>query len=225
MPVRTALPLLALAGFSTLASSVHGGNVAAPISCSFGAFVEEHDPAGLNVRAAPSSSAKVLGKLPPVWVDPERGHRTRVEVEITAAQNGWFRIRNAVDNEDMSGRPARPLYQGDGWVSGSKLIVKSQAKVGRERPSSKAAEVLRVGDDESFDNDVMMNAGRLVDCAGVWARLEFAQDRLKKADAADLQVAPAARQGLPPGRFRAWVNRICAIQETSCSGFDAANEE
>ena len=33
-----------------------------------------------------------------------------------------------------------------------------------------------------------------------------------------LTIAPAAKAGAEAGRFRAWVDRICATQETSCDG-------
>jgi hypothetical protein len=33
-----------------------------------------------------------------------------------------------------------------------------------------------------------------------------------------LQVSPVARAGQPKGRFRAWLDQICGIQETTCDG-------
>jgi len=96
--------------------------------------------------------------------------------------------------------------------------VKSQADVGRARPSPKAPVVLRIGDNETFDNDVVIEAGRLADCNGKWAQVEFADQRFAAKDRSSLKIDAAARAGLPPGRFRAWVDRLCGIQETSCDG-------
>lgn len=229
--LRNAALLLATAGFATLASCAGTGDKAsastaaepAASTCSFGAFVAETDPAGLNVRASPNATAKVLGKLPPTFIEPSAGYGVRVEVEVVGARNGWFLIRNASDNEALTDRPARPMFSGEGWVSGSKLTVKSQADTGRAQPNLKAKAVLRIGDNETFDNDVLVEAGRLADCNGKWAQVEFADQRFPGKDRSSLKIDAAARTGLPPGRFRAWVNRICGIQETSCDGL--AGEE
>ncbi|MCW7538998.1 SH3 domain-containing protein [Aquabacterium sp. A7-Y] len=213
--LRLAVSLLACATLAGCAAAAP----ASPRACSFGAFVEETDSAGLNVRAAPNASAAVLGTLPPTWADAfAGGFQVRVEVEVTAAADGWFRIRHARDNEELTGRSARPVYGGEGWVSGRKLVVKSQATGGRARPASGAPVVLRLGEGDSFDNDTMVAAGRLVGCDGVWALVEYADDRLPAEVRGALHVAPAARSGLPAGRFRAWVDQVCALQETSCDG-------
>lgn len=232
--LRNAALLLATTSFATLASCAGAsephtasspsvtGSVAS--TCSFGAFVAETDPAGLNVRAAPSATAKVLGKLPATIVEASMGYGVRVEVEVIGARNGWFLIRNARDNEALTNSPPRPMYSGEGWVSGSKLTVKSQADVGRAQPNLKAKPVLRVGDDETFDNDILVEAGHLADCTGKWAQVEFADQRFPPKDRSTLKIDATARSGLPAGRFRAWVNRICAIQETSCDGLANDND-
>ncbi|WP_431262966.1 hypothetical protein ACQ859_23215 [Roseateles chitinivorans] len=213
--------LLATACAASLANGAPTTPVERPASaCAFGAFVAETDPAGLNVRAAPNATASILGKLPPTFVDPstEFPIHVRVEVDVIGTRNGWFLIRNAQDNEALTERPARPMFTGEGWVHGGRLTVKSQADVGRARPSPKSAAVLRFHDDATFDNDAFIDAGRLTDCRGRWAQVEFSDQRFP-SDARDaLRVDPSTRSGLPPGRFRAWVNRICAIQETSCDG-------
>ncbi|WP_431256836.1 SH3 domain-containing protein [Roseateles chitinivorans] len=231
-PLRNAALLLATAGFASLASCASGppkneaaatvAAASAPVTaCNFGAFVAESDPAGLNVRAAPSLSAKVLGKLPRTFVEPSAGYGVRIEVEVAGARNGWFLIRNAQDNDALTGQPPRRLYSGEGWVSGSKLTVKSQADVGRAQPGPQSAAVLRIGDNQTFDDDDTIEAARLVDCKGTWAQLEFADQRFPADMRATLKVERAAREGLPAGRFRAWVDRVCAIQETSCPSLGA----
>lgn len=192
--LRNAALLLATAGFATLASCASAGEHPRVLSqsavagtCSFGAFVAETDPAGLNVRAAPSASAKVIGKLPPTFIEASMGYGVRVEVEVKGASNGWFLIRNARDNEALTNGPPRPMYSGEGWVSGSKLTVKSQADIGRAQPDLKAKAVLRVGDNETFDNDVLIEAGRLADCSGKWAQVEFADQRFPPQDRSTLK--------------------------------------
>lgn len=216
---KPAFRALAALVASTLAGTALASSpTSARSQCEIGAFVQETDPAGLNVRAAPNAKAKILGKLLPVHVDPEQGYRTRAEVEVVASDNGWFLIRNARDNADMTGQPERPMYKGEGWVSGSRLIVKSQANVGRAAPLASAPEVLRFRDGDTFDSSAMMDGGRLAACMGKWAQVEFSDGRLPAEIREKLQVSPPARQGLPAGRFRAWVDKICDLQETSCSG-------
>lgn len=61
--IRLALTLSTGAALCSAANA--SGGPPEPTSCNFAAFVEETDPAGLNVRAEPSASAKVLGTLPP----------------------------------------------------------------------------------------------------------------------------------------------------------------
>ncbi len=217
--LRTASTLLAaLAGCAAFASAAHAsGGPLEPASCRFPAFVEETDPAGLNVRAAPSSTSPVLGTLPPVWADGS-GWQVRIRVTVIAASNGWFRIRNAADDETLTGQPARPVYAGEGWVHGRKLVVKSQAMAGRTRPSEDAPASVKFKDESTFDSDGAIDAGRPVDCRGGWVLMDYAEARFPADLRPLLQVSPSARTGLPKGRFRAWLDRMCGIQETSCDG-------
>lgn len=212
------------AGASTAAASTSNAatvRTAAPSqSCAFTAFVEDEDPAGLRVREAPDAKARILGSLPPVWTDGD-GMRVRVSVKVTESARGWFKIRDAFDDESLTGQPARTLYGGEGWVSGRMLVVKSQAQVGRQRPDAKAPVSVRLKDDASFDGNSTIRAGRLVGCQGAWAQVEFDESRLSEEIRPLVQVLPAAREGQPKGRFRTWLNQLCAIQETSCDG-DAA---
>ncbi|ALV08969.1 hypothetical protein DES44_4698 [Roseateles depolymerans] len=186
-------------------------------SCSFTAFVEDQDPAGLRVREAPDAKARILGTLPPVWTDGD-GMRVRVSVKVTEAAHGWFKVRDAFEDTSLTGQPARPLYAGEGWVSGRMLVVKSQAQVGRQRPDAKAPVSVRLQEDASFDGNSTIRAGRLVGCQGQWAQVEFDESRLSDEIKPLVQVLPAARAGQPRGRFRTWLDQICAIQETTCDG-------
>lgn len=189
---------------------------AAQTACAFGAFVNETDPAGLNVRAGPGTAYPVLGTLPPIKLsadDPPL--RARVEVQVTAGADGWFRIAGAQDNEALLDAAARPMFKGTGWVSGRKLTVKSQATVGRQRPDAKSPAVLISKDGMGFDSDAFLEHGRLVACAGQWAQVEYAADSELRAG---LQIKPAATAGVEAGRVRAWVDHLCALQETSCDG-------
>lgn len=191
---------------------------AGQVACSFGAFVSETDPEGLNVRAGPGTSHKVLGTLPPVKLsgdDPPV--RAMVEVEVSAGANGWFRIAKARDNEMLTDAAPRPMFKGSGWVSGRKLTVKSQASAGRQRPDAKAPAILSGQDGASFDGDAFVQNGRVLGCSGKWVLVEYGLPADSEV-LTGLTIAPAAKAGAEAGRFRAWVDRICATQETSCDG-------
>jgi hypothetical protein len=221
------LPTLIVASIASVWSVAPAGAQQRPIeaptgetACAIGAFVTETDPAGLNVRSGPGTSFGIVGRLPPVTLSKEiDGLSVMVEVEITASAKGWFRIRNARDNAQLTGAAERAMYGGRGWVSGQKLTAKTQSPAGRAQPNETAAIVLGTEAGLTLDNDGLRAAGRLIGCQGKWALLEFGPLPAGDALGQRLDIAPAAQSGLPQGRFRAWLNQICAIQETSCSGF------
>lgn len=191
--------------------------------CAFGAFVQEDDPAGLNVRAAPSTSGRLLGTLPPSFSSADNpGFKVRIEVDVTGQDNGWFHVQHARDNEQLTGQAARQVFGGDGWVSGRKLTVKSQATQGRAAPDAKSAPVLALGDGEGFDNDAFVGASHLLGCQGAWALIELDAGKLPDDVRAQLKVSPGGPAGATAAHPRAWVNRVCGVQETTCDG-DAAN--
>jgi Bacterial SH3 domain len=186
--------------------------------CAFGAFSIESDPAGLNVRQAPSLSSKVIGVLPPAIKNSELDNYTvKTELDVVGSHNGWIKIAHAGDNTMLTGKPARPVFSGSGWVSGRKLTVKSQASFGYAEPNIKSPYVLQTSEG-SFDNDELMQAGQMISCQNNWALMEFSQDKLSAETYESLSIAASARKGLAKGHFRAWLYQLCGIQETSCSG-------
>lgn len=226
-PARKRFPMLAAAIIASAWSLAAAGAQERPIeappgetTCAIGAFVTETDPAGLNIRSGPGTGFGVIGRLPPVTLSKEiDGLSVMVEVEITASAKGWLRIRNARDNTQLTGAPKRAMHGGRGWVSGQKLTVKTQSPAGRAQPSEKAAIVLGTETGLTLDNDALRATGRLIGCQGKWALIEYGPLPAGDVLGQRLDIAPAARSGLPQGRFRAWLNQICALQETSCSGF------
>lgn len=187
--------------------------------CTFGAFVNETDRNGLNVRQAPSVKARILGTLPPVRMTAELGSfRIKAEVEVLGSSDGWFLVRGGRDNTVLTNLPPRPAFSGTGWVSGSKLTVKSQATQGLATPNAGAAVAVRMEDGSSFDSDGVVDASRLVACSGQWALVEMRLDDLPEDLRRQVQASQVATEGLPAGRIRAWFNALCALQETSCSG-------
>lgn len=183
------LGLWALTLFVPLSANAEAG----ASGCEIGGFVIDADPSGLNVRELPSAKSKKLGVLQPP-LTTEDGIPAHIEVEIRASKNGWFKIRNARDNSALNTGKQRKPYSGEGWVSGQGLAVKSQSRQAYEKPS-KGSKVLLATDMPEWDS--IQGAPKLLDCQGKWARIEIETEQRK---------------------VRAWVNQICDIQETSCSG-------
>jgi len=101
--------------------------------CDLGAWSEDRDPRGLNVRAEPQVKSRVLGTLPPPYRlklggaenTPDGGWLT--EFRIIGFRDGWFLIEGAKppgkDYEDEKKYPksAPKPYPGRGWVAASKV--------------------------------------------------------------------------------------------------------
>jgi SH3-like domain-containing protein len=81
--------------------------------CDVKAYVIDQDPHGMNVRSAPSNTAKVIGNLPTVKAEG-------VEVHITGSSGDWVRIDRAQEQGTDDGRI---LFKGAGWVYAPLLAV------------------------------------------------------------------------------------------------------
>jgi hypothetical protein len=101
--------------------------------CDLGAWSEDRDPNGLNVRSEASLKARVLGTLPPPYRlkmggsenTPEGGWLT--EFRIIGFKDGWFLIEGATppgkeyEDEKKYPRNAPKPYAGRGWVAANKV--------------------------------------------------------------------------------------------------------
>jgi hypothetical protein len=191
------------------AAGARGGDVevpAAQTSCSLEGWAVDRDPRGLNVRAAPSAQARVLGTLPPLSVDEDRAD-FGIPFRITASRAGWLRIEGAHDDPARSGVPARPTYAGSGWISGGFVRFKVQSAHGHRAADAASERIVDLGDDALTD---MAALTRVLACSGSWALVEFVQE--KRRDPA----TQALRDEADRAPRRAWFRGVCANQETTC---------
>jgi hypothetical protein len=171
--------------------------------CNFNAWSSDTDPKGLNVRSAPSSSAPIVGVLPPPESSEESGPDSKFasEFHVAEARNGWFRIENAkrwADTISGSNQKSAPLPSG--WISGKKIYVTIFSETGFSAPDAVKSDILWRGD----WSDLQSSMTGMIDCKGEWAKVTYLT---------------------PKGTKSAWFRGICAIQETTCgAAWDSAAE-
>lgn len=105
------------AGTCTVARPACAQPPSAPTSCSVSAHLSDPDPAGTNVRAGPSATARVVAHIP--HERAEGGDSFAPELEIVGFARGWAKVR-AVRFADY-GEGETLLFDGPGWISGRLL--------------------------------------------------------------------------------------------------------
>ena len=160
--------------------------------CSFSGWSSDPDPRGLNVRAEPSATARIVGTLPP----PERGEDIEVDFgatfDVVGSRDGWFLIQNARRWSQQGGPSTLP----SGWISGRYLTFQLMTDKAFAAPDPSAPVVVT-----SFQEDGGLSQFRYrhpTACRGEWVRLRV-----------------AGRDGR---EREGWVRGICGIQETTCDG-------
>ena len=103
MCCRAAAFILALMAFSAEPAIAAQGN----ITCNLSAFVADPDPNGMNVRAAPSTRARVLQVIP---------NNSSGVAAVREQRGTWFRVTVITDAETDA-----TLFRGEGWVHSSLL--------------------------------------------------------------------------------------------------------
>jgi len=165
--------------------------------CETRAYLNDPDPKGTNVRAAPNGKAAVIGQLPPRAPMPgDDSEIVGVEFEIAGSKDGWLLVHN----------PDRGSFKGPGWIYGGLV---SGTIGGRQLLASPAgnAKVLAelhhagetgVGPDSFEVMQVHACQGRFVEVT--------------------IRLAPsiAPYPGLPKQPMRGWVRKLCSTQLTTC---------
>jgi hypothetical protein len=159
---------LALLGAGLLAASAArapqaAAKAAGDTACDLTLDVIDPDPNGLNVRATPSLSGKVITQLKPTseWT----------EVHVAAQRGDWLRINHAdsVDDEALGGMSE--TWAGSGWVHRAGLGVSElstgEGTVLRAAPDDDSAIVRRIVGPDAEPKQV-----RVLGCRGKWLQVE-----------------------------------------------------
>ena len=146
------LGALPLAAAASAASSASGSPESQSAPCDISAYVTDQDPNGLNVRAGPSGTARVLRKV-------DNSASSGV-ARIRGRSGAWYRVSRIVDAETDS-----TLFSGDGWVHGSLLglDVANGDPTLYARPSARGPVLARLTADQS--------GVTLIGCEGRWAKV------------------------------------------------------
>lgn len=178
--------------------------------CSFGALIDDPDPSGLEVRAAPDRNAAVLGRvLPTTYL--EKVTRVRTEVTVIGFRKGWFLVEAGpymAANEPSHGQ--NKPYIGRGWVAGDKLTAELLRDMLKQGPSETSANVvnLRVEDSNGQISDAQtVKMRRILACSGDWVHVEIG---LLKG------MKPLVKTAVQNGAVRGWSNGTCIQELTTC---------
>lgn len=173
--------------------------------CSLGAWSNDSDPRGLNVRAMPDSRAKVLGIVPPPRAMPKDRDAgsgpIKAEFRIIGFRNGWFLIENIEApgvRYDVSYPQHLPQpFKGRGWVN-ARLVGAAYANGGLPEGRLYLSPHADAGHLEAHDaggNPIGADGSpaRILACSGWWGLVE-------------------TREGQ-----RGWKRTLCSNQVTNCS--------
>jgi hypothetical protein len=179
------VPLVAVVAGVALAPLSADPASAATSGCNVRGYGIDADSAGLNVRATPSTSGKVVGKLfsSP---DEETNQSTGPWFTITGVSNGWVKVRGA-DSTTVAADSAteKQNYQGAGWVSAARVTVSLATPadetyfIKREHKAyAKPSFRSKVVEDWATTNARLQyqNLGTdplIVDCSGRWVKLKY----------------------------------------------------
>lgn len=174
--------------------------------CAMSGWSLDTDPRGLNVRAGPGASAKILGAVPPPLNFTEKDRSEfgvgvlRAEFRIVGYRAGWF----LVEGISAPGAPygakypakAAQAFKGRGWVS-SGMVGAAQGNMGAMQGRLyRAPHADALFDIATDANDKPYGAGsevaHLRACSGGWG---FVETR---------------------GGSRGWTRGMCSNQVTTC---------
>jgi hypothetical protein len=170
-------------------------------------YLDDPSPSGRAVHARPSSSSRILGRIAPPERDESGGNGIAAGFDILAGRGGWLLVEGAGDDPVLTGKPARAMYSGRGWIRGEGVRVGLQASQAFARPSHSSALVV-----EAPGHGLDAMAG-IVACDGAWVLARWSTDPPPSLRYRRSAIVPGG-----PHMVEGWATGICNIQETSCDG-------
>lgn len=161
-------------------------------TCEFGAYANDPDPAGANVRSGPSLKHSVIGVLKAEEPDGD-DYVFTPEFRVTAFQDGWFQIGDAVVGQYGDG-PERTVFQGPGWISAKLVGFDIQDWHLYEAPSTSSA--VR-HDLQDWWSNSLITVSAIHDCQGGFINVTITNESGESATG--------------------WATNLCGNQATTCS--------
>lgn len=162
-----------------------------------GGWSEDLDPAGLNVRAGPSPTAAVVGKLPRSKFIKDEDRMVPTTFDIVEVRDGWVRIENVIAPEHYFGDASRTPRLPSGWISGHYVGFDLQSEKAFAEPDPRSPMVASSWETPS-GVDHPLAYRNLLECRGKWVKMVFT-DYLARE-----------REG--------WARGVCSNVETTCDG-------
>jgi hypothetical protein len=176
------------------AASAATVETAGAVSCAISGWSDDHDPAGLNVRAAPKKDAPVVARLPPT--QDQGSDSYAAEFKIIGSRDGWLLISGAKFADYGSGKGDQILFPGPGWVFADKVRFLINDANLRKAADASAPVVMKLTTKDHASGPDSATIDHVHGCSG---------------DFADVTVH------MPNGpSMRGWATRICANQVTTC---------
>jgi hypothetical protein len=114
-------------------------------NCTLGAWVEDKDPAGTNIRESAGTTAKIVANVPYAKEDGETAM-----LDVIGYSNGWLKVTRA---ETVDGNS---IFKGFGWISAKKVGFAIQNTKGGKnvplysRPDRTSKTILQVPETAKF---------------------------------------------------------------------------
>lgn len=206
------VPALSIALFSTTLANGAGTLAEVPAgatSCAFNAWTN-NDKTLIEVRAAPSADAQLVGQIPTVSAAGEAEYAYSISFDVLEAKDGWLKIANASDvyNEESDDYVPREVYKGEGWIKSDEAKVGIQSARGFRKPDPQSERLLDIGSDWLTE---MGRINNILACNEDWVLLDYTV--LRKRMAGEELVELASDEQLAG---RAWFRGLCSNAETTC---------
>jgi hypothetical protein len=186
------------------------------------AFMTAPRPAGTIVRQQPAEHSRALGIIPAPMINVPDFGTLPASIEVIGSENGWLRIRNAVFDVELAGRPVPDSYTGEGWIQGSDVDLHLQTQRAFLEPSYDSAVVIDGRPDVHLDQWPVL---RVVGCSGSWALVEWHRIPDPLPGQRPARWTNAAVVSVDHGMLSGWVTGICGAIETSCDGVNGTGPE